>query len=122
MKKIGTLIFIIVVLASACQDDDKDVIITTPQELCDSLDIHYTQDVAHVLANAGCSGSYCHGGGSGGVNLSDWANTKTAAESPKFLKAVKHELSASPMPKGGQKLSDADIEILECWIKSGSRE
>tara|TARA_B110000902_G_scaffold64135_1_gene76033 strand:+ start:37 stop:405 length:369 start_codon:yes stop_codon:yes gene_type:complete len=122
MKKIVILLFAFGVLITACQDDDAKVVITVPQEVCDSLDILYTNDVAPILADAGCSGSYCHGSGAGGVTLSDYYNTKTAAESPKFLKAIKHESGASSMPKGGNKLSDQQIETIECWVKSGSRE
>ncbi|MFT7230765.1 MAG: hypothetical protein ACI9GO_001236 [Bacteroidia bacterium] len=122
MKKIVILLFAFGVLITACQDDDAEVVITVPQEVCDSLDILYTNDVAPILAEAGCSGSYCHGSGAGGVNLIDYASAKLAAESPKFLKAIKHELGASPMPKSGSKMSDEQIQIIECWIQSGSRE
>lgn len=122
MKKIVILLFGIGVLATACEDDDKEIVITQSQELCDSLDVLYTQDVAPILADAGCAGSYCHGGGAAGINLSDWENTKLAAEDSKFLKAIRHELGASPMPKTGGKLSDPEIETIECWIKSGSRQ
>ncbi len=122
MKKITIFLFAIVLFAVACQDDDKDITVTVPQDLCDSLDILYTQNVAPILENSGCSGTYCHGSGAGGVNLSDWVNTKAAAESPKFLKAIKHELGASAMPKGRFQLNDQQIETIECWIKSGSRE
>lgn len=122
MKKITILLFGIIALSTACEDDDKEIVITQTQELCDSLDVLYTQDVAPILAGAGCSGVYCHGNGAGGVNLSDWGNTKSAAESPTFLKAIRHELGASQMPKGGGKLSDQEIQTIECWIKLGSRE
>lgn len=122
MKKINVLLFVVMALATACEDDDKKIVITQSQELCDSLNISYTEDVAAILESTGCSGDYCHGSGAGGVNLRDWQSTKTAAESPKFLKAIRHELGASPMPKGGGKLSDADLEKIECWIKNGSRE
>jgi len=122
MKKIVILLFAFGVLITACQDDDAEVVITASQEVCDSLDILYTNDVAPILADAGCSGSYCHGGGAGGINLSDYENAKTVAESPKFLKSIRHESGASPMPKGGNKLSDQQIETIECWVKSGSRE
>jgi cytochrome c553 len=122
MKKITILLFSIALLTMACEDDDKKIIITESPQLCDSLDILYTNDVASILVNAGCSGSYCHGSGAGGVNLSDYASTKLAAESPKFLRAIKHELGASPMPKLGSKISDEQIQIIECWIQTGSRE
>jgi hypothetical protein len=122
MKKTTILLFSLAFFILACEDDDKEIVITESKEICDSLDILYTNDVAPILADAGCSGDYCHGGGAGGVNLSDWESTKLEAEDAKFLKAIKHELGASPMPKTGGKLSDDQIQIIECWIKTGSRE
>lgn len=122
MKKIVFVLLGIALLAVACEDDDKEIIITQPQELCDSLDVLYTQDIAPLLDEVGCSGVYCHGGGAGGVSLNNWVNTKAATEDPKFLKAIRHELGASPMPKGRDKMTDQQIELIECWIKSGSRE
>ena len=122
MKKIFILLFGIAILAVACDDDDKVVITDNPMTLCDSLDILYTNDVKPLLASAGCSGPYCHGSGAGGFSLDNFENTKISAENAKFLKAIRHETGASPMPKGQDKLSDGDIQIIECWIQSGMRE
>ena len=122
MKKIFILLFGIAVLAIACEDDDAEIVIEQPQELCDSLDVLYSNDIAQILGDAGCSGSYCHGGGAAGYTISDFATTKTSAEDSKFLKAIKHETGVSPMPKGGDKLSDDDIQKIECWIQNGYKE
>ncbi|MDC0580306.1 cytochrome c [Bacteroidia bacterium] len=112
----------LILLLSACGDDDAIVTTNQPQSLCDSLDVLYTNDIAPILDNAGCSGSYCHGFGTAGITIKDYATTRASAENPKFLKAIKHEMSASPMPKNGLKLSDDDIQKIECWIQNGFKE
>jgi len=115
-------LFSIAILAIACEDDDAVVVTDQPQNLCDSLDVLYSNDIAPMLADAGCSGGYCHGGGAGGFTMNDYTTTKTSAESAKFLKAIRHEAGASPMPKTGGKLSDDQIQKIECWVQNGFRE
>lgn len=122
MKKTFILLFGIAIMAMACEDDDKEIVIEQSATLCDSLDVLYTNDIKPLLKEAGCSGVYCHGGGAGGYTMSDYATTKASAEDSKFLKAIRHETGASPMPKGQAKLSDGDIQIIECWIQNGFRE
>lgn len=122
MKKVLTIVSILVVLLSACGDDDAVVITNQPRDLCDSIDVTYKDDIAVILENAGCSGAYCHGFGNGGFTISNYETTKVTAENPKFLKAIKHEVSASPMPKSGNKLSDENIQKIECWIQNGFKE
>lgn len=122
MKYITLFILGLSLFFSSCEDDDAIVVTDQPQTLCDSIDVLYTNDVAPILEAAGCSGSYCHGGGAAGIFLDNYANTVQAVESTKFLKAIRHEVGASPMPKSGPQLSDEDIAKIECWIQSGTRE
>ena len=122
MKKVFVLASVLIALLSACGDDDAVVTTNQSQDLCDSIDITYYNDVVVILENAGCSGVYCHGSGNGGFTISDYATTKISAENPKFLKAIKHEISVSPMPKSGNKLSDENIQKIECWIQNGFKE
>lgn len=121
MKK-ACLIFCVVITIWACEDDDKVVVTNQPQDICDSLDVLYTNDIKPLLDDAGCSGSYCHGSGAAGYTISDYETTKTSAEDPKFLRAIRHETGVSPMPKGRDQLSDEEIQLIECWIQSGMRE
>jgi hypothetical protein len=121
MKKIAFLICGVAIMALSCQDDDV-VITNQAATLCDSLDVLYTKDVKSMLDNAGCSGDYCHGGGAGGFTITDYTTTKATASNAKFLKAIRHETGASPMPKGGNKLSDEQITMLECWVQNGFKE
>ena len=122
MKKVFVLMPVLVGLFSACGDDDAIVTTNQPQDLCDSIDITYSNDVAKILEDAGCSGVYCHGSGNGGFTINDYKTTKSSAENPKFLMAIKHEISVSPMPKSGSMLSDENIQKIECWIQNGFKE
>ena len=121
-NKIYVLLLCVSVCVWACDDDDAVVVTEEPQSICDSLDVLYTNDIEPLLADNGCSGIYCHGGGAGGFTMSDYTSVKTSAQDPKFLKAIRHETGVSPMPKGGGKLSDAEIQLIECWIQNGYRE
>lgn len=122
MKKVYLILIAIVTFVIACEDDDKVVVTTQSQSLCDSLDILYTNDIEPLLVDKGCSGPYCHGSGAAGYTIKDYESTKIAAEDPKFLRAIRHEIGVSPMPKGGSMLSDDEIQMIECWIQTGMRE
>jgi hypothetical protein len=132
MKKILVFLFCIVTLILACENDEATIMVTEEREiviedtltLCDSLDVFYARDVKPILDSAGCSFNYCHGGGatSGGFLISDYVSTKTSAEDIDFMKSIKHISGTRRMPKDRDKISDQDIQIIECWIQSGSRE
>ena len=122
MKKVYLFLIAISIIAVACEDDDKGVVTNQPQSLCDSLDVLYTNDIKPLLDENGCSSDYCHGNGAAGYTIKDYESTKTTAEDPKFLRAIRHETGVSPMPKGRSMLSDDEIQMIECWIQTGMRE
>lgn len=89
---------------------------------CDTTTITYTQTVKPVL-NAYCLS--CHGANvyntlGGSINLDSHANIVLAVENGNFLKAIRHEAGASPMPKSQQKMPDCQITQIEKWILSGA--
>ena len=90
---------------------------------CTGVTPGYAADIAPVLAT--CASDGCHGnnGTQAGVNLKTYESVKTASSNSKFLKAIKHESGAESMPPAGfEKLSDANIKLIECWIKNGKPE
>ncbi len=125
MKYITILLITVSVAFFSCKDDTS-----TPGDnnnnqtgsVCDTLDVSYNSVVKAVIDN-NCATAYCHGGaGAGNVYLASYSEVKTVAEQDRFLKAVRHEAGAEPMPKNGNKLSDGEITILECWIENGFKE
>ena len=115
-----TALTFVLLFVYSCKDDSTSPGTTPDQDVCDSLDVTYDAVVGQIIdANCGA----CHGGsGPGPFNMRNYTETKTAASGGVFLKAIKHESGAVPMPKDGPKLTDGEILILECWIINGFKE
>ncbi len=64
----------------------------------------------------------CHSGSapSGGVNLSDYTNTRIWALNGKLYGSIAHQSGFSPMPKNSAKLSDCEIGQVQQWIQAGA--
>ncbi len=120
MKKLLLLTIIISYGFWSCKDgggsDDKP----TPKTLCDS--VTYNTMVKPIFT-ASCATSYCHLTGTGGVYLNTYSKSKEAAQTKEMIKAINHQLDANRnMPKGGSKLSQRNIDIIECWVSKGCPE
>jgi hypothetical protein len=106
----------------ACKNSTPDPVKKDPVtvEYCDSLKATYNTHVAPLI-NSTCAISDCHDIAGAGVNIRmrNYAEVKTEAAKPNFLKVIKHEAGVSPMPSGQPKLSDDKIKMLECWISKG---
>lgn len=113
-KKIFTVFTLacVIAMASCGGDDELD---------CTGVAPKYSVEVALII-NASCAFAGCHDSNtkSAGYDLSTYASTVAATKSDKFLKSIKHESGANKMPQGGDKLPDATIKIIECWIKNGA--
>lgn len=95
---------------------------TIDQSICDSLNPTYNRMIA-ALINGNCALSGCHDvTGAAGYKLTNYEEVKAAVQRDQFMKAIKHEAGASPMPKNGVKFSDNNIQLFECWIQNGFPE
>lgn len=113
-NKIFIVLCILGIGVLGCTGDDK------PAVDCTGLTPTYTADVAPLLVT--CATDGCHGNIAtmAEVNLTTYDNVKKSTENSKFLPAIKHQSGAESMPPAGfDKLTDAQIKIIECWIKNG---
>lgn len=112
----------ILLLGSACTKNNTESMVVQKSN-CDSIKtISYKNDVQTILNNnCGAQGG-CHSNGSasGGVKLESWQGTNEVAQTGLLMKAIKHDASVSPMPKGGSKLDDCYIAIIGKWVRNGS--
>lgn len=83
----------------------------------------YKTEISAIM-NSSCARAGCHDATSksGGYDLSTYTTTVAATKSAKFLPSIKHEAGASKMPQGSDKLTDAEIKSIECWISNGKPE
>lgn len=87
--------------------------------LCDTTNVTYSGTVWPIVNN-NCTA--CHSGGfpSGNVSLSNYDEVAAAAANGSLLGTIRHENGWSPMPKGGGKLADCDINKIETWVNAGT--
>lgn len=90
---------------------------------CDTVAVSYSQKVVPIL-NQYCfschAASVAQTAGAGIVldSYTDLVNFLNAFENL-FRESITHTGSASPMPKGGQKLDNCAINLMLAWIRQG---
>jgi hypothetical protein len=87
---------------------------------CTGVTSTYTTDVKPLVDNS-CAFSGCHNAASAasGFDLSTYGSVKNAAASAKFMGSMEHNSRYEAMPRGGTKLSDANLKLIGCWINNG---
>src|SRR6476620_10443424 len=105
-------------LLSGCYYDNKEELYPIVQA-CDTIAVTYSGIVVSIVQRNCYS---CHGSGNtlGNVNLDGYAKLKTYATNGKLAGVIEHLNGFSPMPQGGNKLSDCDISIVNKWIGDGT--
>lgn len=86
---------------------------------CDTNTFTYSGGVSKILATH-CNGCHSNTASGGGILLTTYDNTKVYALNGKLLCSVQQNGTCSPMPKGGTKLDDCKIKVIQKWIDAGS--
>lgn len=93
--------------------------VTCNAMVCVTENVSFTSHIQPLLDQK--CGS-CHRGASpsGNVNLSSHAGVKTVADNGKLIGVVSHAAGFTPMPFGGQKLADCQVEMIRSWVEGGA--
>lgn len=88
---------------------------------CSGLSPTYTADIKPIL-DASCAKSGCHDAttAQNGVNLSTYASASAVSQQDRFLGVIQHRAGFPQMPDDGPKLPASEVELLTCWVQSGS--
>lgn len=86
---------------------------------CDTSVYTYNEAVSKIM-QTNCTGCHSSVLKSGGVDLSTYAGVYQVAVNGKLIGSVTHAAGYSPMPQGGNQLSDCNIRQIEKWIESGA--
>jgi len=113
--KLVAAVIIMFTMHSCYYDNVEELYPQAPS--CDTTNVTYSNTVWPVI-NANCTS--CHSGGfpSGNVRLSNYDEISAVAKDGRLLSVIRHEDGWSPMPKGGGKLPDCDIQQIETWVKN----
>jgi hypothetical protein len=108
------LIFFIVLIPPGCKDYNK-IDLYPP---CDTTLIGYADDIQPIFF-ANCIPCHSVANAFGGIVLETLEGATIPAQNGLLLKAVTHDPTVVPMPKGGGKLGDCEINKITRWINLG---
>ncbi len=110
-------IFSLCLTIFSCTKEKATEKITQEPDNCPT--ILFATEVLPVFQNS-CSFSGCHSSASSadGIALSTHSEV-IAVNEQRLLNSIRHEGTESPMPQGGGKLSQDDIDKIACWIANG---
>lgn len=88
---------------------------------CTGLSPTYTTDIKPIL-DSKCATSGCHDATTkaNGINLSNYADSKSESSRTRFMGSMQHSSGYKPMPENQAKLSDASLQKIYCWIQNGA--
>jgi cytochrome c5 len=109
--------FVLLLSLTSCYYDKAELLQTVND--CDTSNVTFAVTIAPII-QSNCQG--CHSGGApaSNISLTNFAEIKAAADNGSLMGSIKHLQGFSAMPKGGNKLSDCDINKLEIWISKST--
>ena len=121
MKKV-LIVLLSVIFLQSCYYDKEELLYPVTETPCDTSNVTYSGSVSPIASQYCLS---CHSNASAatagaGIKLEDYADIKVLADNGKLLGSVKHETGISAMPKGGGKLNNCNISLIELWVNSGA--
>lgn len=106
------ILFITVIIASACKKDDK----------CETDNLTYSNDIASII-NTSCATAGCHeSGATTTFPISNYEEVSFSVTFGRIEGSINHEEGFLPMPYGADKLDDCSIDKITQWIADGAPE
>ena len=120
MKKL-VLPFVFFILAG-CYYDSEEALYGTPNTVCDVTVTKFSTEVKPILQSncLTCHSNSAAAGSGSGIKLQDYADVKTQVNNGKLVGSIQHASGFSAMPKGGGKLTDCNILVINTWISKGA--
>jgi cytochrome c5 len=123
MKKTFFLAATVAITSAACKSSKEVSKTETPvvKSTVDCAVSGLTYAAIKPILEGNCNS--CHSnGGAGGLDFTVFADVKKAAQKGELLGTIKHASGFPKMPARAEKLDQASIDKIECWIKNGMKE
>lgn len=88
---------------------------------CDTVNVTYTDDI-YPIVSANCLPCHTTVNAFGNVVLDNVDSARIVARNGLLLKAVNHDPSVVPMPKGGAKLPSCELSKFDAWVAHNEPE
>jgi hypothetical protein len=108
-----------IVLIIGCSKTSEDKLASPDPPTCDTVNMMYSTDIKPIL-QANCYSCHSSGNAEGGVTLDSYESVKNVADNGNLIGVITHAAGYPPMPQGGAKLSDCDINKIKDWINNGA--
>ena len=105
---------------TSCYYDNEEELYES--NVCISENMSFKNDIVPII-NRNCI--LCHSNATSnslgaGINLDGYDNVKIYVDNSGLIGSINHTSGFSPMPKGGGKIPNCDIEKIQNWINDGS--
>jgi hypothetical protein len=109
-------------LITSCYYDNEEYLYPNNGGItgCDTTNVTYSGTVAPILETNNCNNCHNPASPSGGVIVNNYEDLITWVNNGRFLGSINHEPGFSPMPKGGNKLSNCNLLKIQKWIDDGA--
>lgn len=107
-------------MQTGCYYDVEEELYPPDSTACDLTNITFSGTIEPLIV-AECAAT-CHSNAvmNGNISLEGYQNIKEQAENGNLMGAVRHDPGFSPMPQGGSKLPQCQIESIQKWIDNGT--
>lgn len=107
-------------LVSSCYYDVESQLYPAGGTSCDTANISYSITIKNILQNNACLSCHSGSGASGGnIVLDNYNSLKVYAGNGQLYGSISHNPGFVPMPQGGNKVSDCDLNKVKIWINAG---
>lgn len=120
-KKIYTLPLLLAILSiCSCYNNSEEELY--PNTTCITENMSLAEDILPILNNYQCNSCHSAASNSGSVNIEGYTNLKIWVDNGLLLGSIKHDGTASQMPKAAAKMNQCDIDKVEAWIIQGAQD
>jgi hypothetical protein len=112
-------LLICIALLAGCKYNSEDELFGINKP-CDTTNVTFGITINSIINANGCTN--CHTGPSpaGNFTLTGYADIKAQVDNGKLWGAINHLPGFSPMPQGGSKLTQCEIDRIQAWINAGA--
>lgn len=112
-------LILLVALVTGCYYDSEERLYPTVYSPCDDVTVTFSRTVTQILHSCQSCHSNSDAASSGNnIKLETFDQVKAYILSGKLMGAINHVPGYVPMPKGGGKLADCEINQLQNWINN----
>ncbi len=84
--------------------------------VCDTSNVTFKNNVDPIFQTY-CYGCHSAGNTSGGIDLTNFSQLALLIDNGSLLGSIRHDAGFIPMPQGGNKLSDCEINTIAIWAR-----